>query len=193
MSICTVLQSAHLYCTSSVTFIFSFSIVLCNVHKVPSCATAKETVYHRVPPCAIARETLPQCRHVPRLGRLYHRVPPCATARETVYHRVPPSPQLGRLYHRVPPCATACFLFLGSFLTVVAVQRPSRRLHRRRLFFYTLAGTELLSQASLTARERELVSVLEIRIEPGDLNQRALTPQSVTLPTLPQAGLYQSP
>ena len=70
-----------------------------------------------------------------------------------------------------------------------SVQRPSRRLHRRRLFFsYPLAGTELGSQPSLTARDRELVSVLEIRIEPGDLNPRPLTPQSVTLPTLPRAG-----
>ena len=80
-------------------------------------------------------------------------------------------------------------LFLGSFLNSLAVQRPSRRLHRRRLFFYPLAGTELGSQPSLTARDRELVSVLEIRIGSGDLNPRPLTPQSVTLPTLPRACL----
>ena len=55
-------------------------------------------------------------------------------------------------------------------------------------FFYPLTGTELGSQPSLTTRDRELVSVLEVRIEPGDLNQRPLTPQSVTLPTLPRAG-----
>ena len=55
-------------------------------------------------------------------------------------------------------------------------------------FFYPLAGTELGSQPSLTARDRELVSVLEVRIEPEDLNPRPLTPQSVTPPTLPLAG-----
>ena len=69
----------------------------------------------------------------------------------------------------------------------MAVQRPSRRLHRRRLFFYPLTGTEHGSQPSLTTRDRELVSVLEVRIEPGDLNPRPLTQQSVTLPTLPRA------
>ena len=53
-------------------------------------------------------------------------------------------------------------------------------------FFYPLASTEHGSQPSLTTRDRELVSVLEVRIEPGDLNPRPLTPQSVTLPTLPQ-------
>ena len=69
----------------------------------------------------------------------------------------------------------------------MAVQRPSRRLHRRRLFFYTLTGTEHGSQPSLTTRDRELVSVLEVRIVPGDLNHRPQTPQSVTLPTLSRA------
>ena len=71
------------------------------------------------------------------------------------------------------------------------VQRPSRRLHRRRLFFLPTAGTEHGSQPSLTTRDRELVSVLEVRIEPGDLNRRPLTPQSVTLPTLPRAGIVK--
>ena len=82
------------------------------------------------------------------------------------------------------------FLFFWVvFWTVVAVQWPSRRLHRRRLFFYPLTGTEHGSQPSLTTRDRELDSVLKVRIEPGDLNPRPLTPQSVTLPTLPRAGL----
>ena len=53
-------------------------------------------------------------------------------------------------------------------------------------FFYPLTGTEHGSQPSLTTLDRELVSVLEVRIEPGDLNPRPLTPQSVTLPTLPR-------
>ena len=68
----------------------------------------------------------------------------------------------------------------------MAVQWPSRRLHRRRQFFCPFAGTEHGSQPSLTTHDRELVSVLEVRIEPGDLNLRPLILQSVTLPTLPR-------
>ena len=79
------------------------------------------------------------------------------------------------------------FCFCVVFWTVVAVQRPSRSLHRMRLFFtYLTNGTEHGSQPSLTTRDRELVSVLEVRIESGDLNPRPLTQQSVTLPTLPR-------
>ena len=37
------------------------------------------------------------------------------------------------------------------------------------------------SQPSVTTRDRELVSVQEVRIEPRDLNPRPLTPQSCTL------------
>ena len=58
-------------------------------------------------------------------------------------------------------------------------------------FFHPLNGSGHGSHPSLTARDREPVSVLEVRIEPGDLNPRPLTPQSVTLPTLPWAGSYQ--
>ena len=46
------------------------------------------------------------------------------------------------------------------------------------------------SHPTLTTRDRELVSVLGVRIEPIYLNPRPLTPQSVTLPTLPRAGYY---
>ena len=69
----------------------------------------------------------------------------------------------------------------------MAVHRPSRRLDRRRLFSPTKRSRELVPP-SLTTRDRELVSVLEVRIEPGDLNPRPLTPQSVTLPTLQRAA-----
>ena len=55
--------------------------------------------------------------------------------------------------------------------------------------FPPLNGTEHGSQPSLNTRDRELVSVLEVRIEPGDLNPRPLTPQSVTQPTIQRAGL----
>ena len=55
-------------------------------------------------------------------------------------------------------------------------------------FFHPLNGSDHGSHPSLTNRDRELVFVLEVRIEPGDLNPRPLTPQSVTLPTLPRAG-----
>ena len=56
-----------------------------------------------------------------------------------------------------------------------------QRLGRMRLFFPPLNGTEHGSQPSLTTRDRELVSVLEVRIEPGYLNPRPLTPQSRSL------------
>ena len=49
--------------------------------------------------------------------------------------------------------------------------------------FYPLNGTEHGSPPSMTTRDRELVYVLEVRIEPGDLN-----PQTITLQTLPRAG-----
>ena len=51
-------------------------------------------------------------------------------------------------------------------------------------YFYPLTGTGNGSPPSLITRDRELVSVLEVRIEPGDLNPRPQTPQSVTLPTI---------
>ena len=38
----------------------------------------------------------------------------------------------------------------------------------RETFFHPLNGTEHGSPPSLTTRDRELVSVLEVRIEPGD-------------------------
>ena len=55
-------------------------------------------------------------------------------------------------------------------------------------FYHPLNGTGHGSPPSLTTRDRELVSVLEVRIEPMYLNQRPLTPQFVTLPTALQAG-----
>ena len=73
--------------------------------------------------------------------------------------------------------------------TVVSVQRPSRRLHGRRLF-HPLNGTEHGYPPSFTTSDKELVSDLEVGIEPGDLNPRRLTPQSVTLLILPRAGFF---
>ena len=86
-------------------------------------------------------------------------------------------------------CLFVFYLFCFSvvFWTVVAVQRPSRWLLRR-MFFHPLNGTKHGSPPSLTTRDREMVYVLQVRIEPRDLNLRPLTPQSVTLPTLPGAG-----
>ena len=57
------------------------------------------------------------------------------------------------------------------------------------LVLISLNGIENGSPPSLTTPDRELVSVLEVRIEPGDLNRRPLTPQSITLLTIPRAGL----
>ena len=59
----------------------------------------------------------------------------------------------------------------------MAVQQPSQRLHHRGLFFHPLNGTKHGSQPSMTPLDRELVSVLEVRIEPGDLKLRPWTPQ----------------
>ena len=84
------------------------------------------------------------------------------------------------------------FCFWEVFWTVVAVQWPSRRLHHMSLFFPPRNGTEHGSQSSLTTRDRELVSVLEFRIKPGDLNLRPLTQQSVILPTIPWTGCWNA-
>ena len=59
-------------------------------------------------------------------------------------------------------------------------------------FFNPLKDTEHRSPPCLTTLDRELVSVLEVRIEPGDLNQRLLTPESIILPTIPLAGVVYS-
>ena len=53
------------------------------------------------------------------------------------------------------------------------------------IFFHPLNSTEHGSHPSLTICDRELVSVLEVRIDPWHLNTRPLTSESVTLPTLP--------
>ena len=57
-------------------------------------------------------------------------------------------------------------------------------------YFHPLNGSEHGPHPSLTTRDRGLVSVLEVRIEPGDLNLKPLTPQSVTVPTLPRACTF---
>ena len=46
----------------------------------------------------------------------------------------------------------------------MAVQRPSRRLRIKETFFLPLNGAEHGSPPSLTTHDRELVSVLEVRI-----------------------------
>ena len=79
-------------------------------------------------------------------------------------------------------------LFLCSFLNSCGRSTAKSMTPPQETFFYPLNGSERGSHPSLTTRDRELVSVLEVRIEHGDLNPRALTPQSVTLPTLPRAG-----
>ena len=47
---------------------------------------------------------------------------------------------------------------------------------QKTISFYPLTGTEHGSHPSLTTQDKELVSVLEVRIELGDLNPRPLTP-----------------
>ena len=79
-----------------------------------------------------------------------------------------------------------CFSFRIVFWTIVAVQGQVEDSTVWDLFLYPPNGTENGSPPSLTTRDRELVSVVEVRIEPGDLNTRPLTPQSVTLRTIPR-------
>ena len=85
---------------------------------------------------------------------------------------------IGKALHRntidckeCPICWRIVFSFNFSivFWTVVAVQWPSRRLHRRRLFFTHLT-VQSRSPPSTTTLDRELVSVLEVIIEPGDVS-----------------------
>ena len=79
------------------------------------------------------------------------------------------------------------FCFVGSFLNSCGCSMAKSKTPPQETIFYPLTGTDLGSQPSLTARDRDLVSVLEVRIEPGDLDPRLLIPLSVTLPTLPRA------
>ena len=94
------------------------------------------------------------------------------------------------------------FLFLDSFLNSCGCSTDKSKTPPKETHLPTypttpketekdpLIGTEHGSQPSLTTRDRELVSILEVRIEPRDLNPRPLTPQSVTPPTLPRAGVF---
>ena len=75
----------------------------------------------------------------------------------------------------IPWTQWVCLVFgfsssLVSEEIVVTVQRPSKRLHRLR-FFHPLNRTEHGSAPSLTTRDRELIFVLDSRIEPGDLTR----------------------
>ena len=80
------------------------------------------------------------------------------------------------------------FWLCVGFLNSCGCSTTKSKTPPQETIFSPLTGTEYGSQPSLTTRDRELVSVLEVRIEPGDLNPRPLIPQSVTLPTLPRAG-----
>ena len=59
------------------------------------------------------------------------------------------------------------FFFSVVYWTVLAVQRPSREW----IFFHLINGTEHGSPPSLTTSDRELVSVLELRINPRILTR----------------------
>ena len=81
-------------------------------------------------------------------------------------------------------------LFLGNFLnsSSCGCSTAKSTTPPHETFFPPLNGTEHGPKPSLVTRDRELVSVLQVRIKHGDLNPRPLTPQSVTLPTIPRAG-----
>ena len=62
---------------------------------------------------------------------------------------------------------THLFLFLGSFLNSCDCSMAKSKTPPQETFFYPLDSPEHGSQPFLTTRDRELVSVLEVRIEPG--------------------------
>ena len=72
------------------------------------------------------------------------------------------------------------FLFLCSFLNGCGCSTAKPMTPPRETFFHLINASEHGSYPSLTTRDRELVSVLEVRIEPEDLNRRPLTPQCPT-------------
>ena len=55
---------------------------------------------------------------------------------------------------------------MGSFLDSCGCSTAKSKTPPQETFFYQLTGTEHVSQSSLTTRDRELVSVLDVRIEP---------------------------
>ena len=73
------------------------------------------------------------------------------------------------------------FWFLGSFLNSFTCSTAKSKTPPHETFSPPLNGTEHGSQPSLTTRDRELVSLLEVRIELGDLNPRPLTPQQSSI------------
>ena len=70
-------------------------------------------------------------------------------------------------------------LLLCSFLNSCGCSTAKSKTPPHETFFYPLNGAEHGSQPSLTPRDRELVSVLEVRIDPGDLNLRPLADTAV--------------
>ena len=83
--------------------------------------------------------------------------------------------------------------FLCSFLNSCGCSTVKSKTSPQETFFHPLNFSGHRSHPSLTTRDRELVYVQEVRIEPVDLNPRPLTPQSVTLPTIhPLAGSKRS-
>ena len=66
------------------------------------------------------------------------------------------------------------FLFLCSLLNSCGCSTAKSKTPQQRLVFLPITGTEHGSQPYLTTRDRELVFVLELRFEPGDLNLRPM-------------------
>ena len=79
------------------------------------------------------------------------------------------------------------FLFFGSFLNSCGCSTAKSKTPPQETSFFTHLPVQSLgpNHPWPLVIENCMVSVLEVRIEPGDLNPRPLTPQSVTLPTLP--------
>ena len=80
------------------------------------------------------------------------------------------------------------FLFSGSFLNSCGcLTAKSKTPPQETIFLPTHLPVQSMGPNHPWPLIPELVSVLEVRIEPGDLNPRPLTLQFVTLPTLPRA------
>ena len=68
------------------------------------------------------------------------------------------------------------FQFQYCFLNSCGCSTAKSKTPPWEIFFCSLDGTENGSPPFLTTCDRELVSVLEVRVEPGDLNPGPLTP-----------------
>ena len=78
---------------------------------------------------------------------------------------------------RTAVCLFVTFLFLGNFLSSCGCSTAKSKTPPQETIFLPTYRYSAWVPTILTTRDREHVSVPEVRIEPGDLNPRSLTPQ----------------